>query len=108
MNDRMQSSVPRKPRAEPRLATSVASFYRTAITSADCEILDLSAGGALIVGPSPLAEGERLLLAVPAAGALAAQVVAATDRGIHLTFLDATPDQGEAIRRFVFGRLAAE
>ena len=92
-------------RGEQRLRTTIAALYRTTGGLADCEIIDFSAGGALIDADCGLTLGEALQLSVPQAGMIRGLVVAQTVRGLHIAFTSITPAQSEAIRRLVFARL---
>lgn len=98
--------IERENRRELRLEHSVASYYQLGETLADCEIIDLSAGGAMILVDTDLAPGAHIMLSIPLGGALEAIVIACADNHARLRFNSLPEECAEAIRRLTWSKLA--
>ena len=95
----------REARAEQRLPLSIATYYIRDAVRADCEIVDLSAGGVQIITEERLADGAVISLALPTAAPIVARVVCRHEQVVRLAFIDADETQRDDIRRLVFSRL---
>ncbi|MBL8643964.1 MAG: PilZ domain-containing protein [Rhodospirillaceae bacterium] len=94
-------------RGELRLAHSVASYFQTPDgIIVDCEIVDLSAGGAMIALDYEVDAGTTIMLSIPLGGALKAVVIDCDDQHARLRFPELTEECVEAIRRLTWTKLA--
>lgn len=94
-------------RRDLRLTHPIASYVRIDVTRLDCEIIDLSAGGAQILIDHDLAGAERVRLMAPACGELEATVISATAGVARLRFEAPPHESVEALRRLTWSKLAA-
>jgi hypothetical protein len=93
-------------RTDIRLEHSVASYFLMDEAIVDCEIIDLSPGGAMILLDRDVSPGSRLMLSIPLGGALEAVVVGCGDNRARLKFTSLPEECAEAIRRLTWSKLA--
>lgn len=93
-------------RSEMRLSHSVASYFVFNDDITDCEIVDLSAGGAMILVDQDLPVGLQIMLSIPLANALEAQVISCSENCARLQFTSLPEECAEAIRRMAWGKMA--
>lgn len=93
-------------RTEMRLTHSVASYFLVDGEIADCEIVDLSSGGAMILLDRDLNIGDEIMLSIPLGEALNAAVISCVDHCARLRFTSLPNDCAESIRRMAWSKMA--
>jgi hypothetical protein len=98
--------IEREYNREVRLEHSVASYFLMDETITDCEIIDLSPGGAMILVDRDIPAESKIMLSLPLGGALEAIVLECVDNRARLRFTSLPEECAEAIRRLTWSKLA--
>ncbi len=98
--------IEREYNREVRLEHSVASYFVMNEKITDCEIIDLSPGGAMILVDQDIPTNAVLMLSLPLGGALEATVIECADNHARLRFTSLPEECAEAIRRLTWSKLA--